>query len=277
MNACRSFENLPTSICKLRSLEHLKLCYCPKLKKFPEILEPMQHLKTLELAKTGISELPSSVKNLIGLQRLCMWECKNLMSLPNSISNLNELQKINLFSCQKLDHFPPLSTGLHSLTNLNLSHCNLLEIPDGIGYLSSLQKLYLNRNFIKRLPASIKQISKLIEFEICNCKELESLPELPLSLEYFDASGCKSLKIISNSTVLTQGWWDDYNVIQYREFSYYDCLKLDQNTCNNIVTEFQLRTLQTATKCASTQEELKVCVFIYTYNTFSGVVKSKLK
>ncbi|GMN64266.1 hypothetical protein TIFTF001_033330 [Ficus carica] len=78
---------------------------------------------------------------------------------------------------------------------------------------------------------------------------LKSLPELPLSLELLDASGCTSLGRIANSRdALLQGLRSGNHVITSTEFFYVDCLNLDQNMCNNIMSEFQLRTLDMSTK-----------------------------
>ena len=264
LRVCTRLSSLPPNIWKLKSLKHLELSSCWKLEILPEILEPMEHLEVLSLSRSGIRKLPSGIENLIGLQKLEMWKCSDLEILPPGISELSRLREINLSRCSKLERLPPLTASLRSLTDLNLSHCNLSEIPNGIGFLVSLEKLVLSRNAFERVPERIKQLCKLVVFEVCNCKNLKSLPELPLSLEFLDASGCMNLEIIYDSrAVLTQGWWDNYNSSKGMEFFfYYDCLKLDKNTCNSIVSEFQIRSLHTAIISASKQVELKVCFFL---------------
>lgn len=267
LNGCTRLESLPTSICRLRSLRYLILYDCSNLETFPNILEPMEHLQLLDLGKTGIRRLTSSVDNLIGLQWLNLEFCENFEFLSNNISNLNHLKEIFLYGCSKLKIFPSL-VGLHSMTTLDLGCCKISNIPNEIGSLSSLKSLILRENSFERIPSSIKNLYKLVDFEICYCKNLKSLPELPSSLLFLDASGCISLEMISNSrTVLIQEWWDEYRATEFKEFLYYDCINLDQNTRDNIVTEFQRRTLCAATLSMFNYGKLEVCL--------SFIVKTK--
>lgn len=49
LRECKRFVSLPTSICKLKSLEKFDLSGCCEFKHFPEILEPMGRLEFLSL------------------------------------------------------------------------------------------------------------------------------------------------------------------------------------------------------------------------------------
>lgn len=92
--------------------------------------------------------------------------CYKLGSLPDSLPNLKSLQFLNverLFSIADLDKLedlsisgrrglilPPLLSGLSSLTKLVLTCCDVIEIPQDIGCLSSLELLFLcGNNFSK--------------------------------------------------------------------------------------------------------------------------------
>lgn len=102
---------------------------------------------------------------------------------------------------------------------------------------------------IERIPLSIKNLSKLIRLSIRYCKRLESLPELPSCLEFLDAKWCILLETISSSRdALIQGLKSDNHVITYRRFSYFNCLRLNQNARKNIRSEFQLRVMDTGIK-----------------------------
>ncbi|KAL3730596.1 hypothetical protein ACJRO7_027596 [Eucalyptus globulus] len=56
------------------------------------------------------------------------------------------------------------------------------DIPDEIGYLSSLRVLDLCSTKICRVPRTIKMISCLLTLDLTRCDEITELPELPTSL-----------------------------------------------------------------------------------------------
>ncbi|PON55214.1 TIR-NBS-LRR-like protein, partial [Trema orientale] len=106
LSDCGNLESLPTSICKLKSLQSLFLSGCSKFENFPEILEPMERLVELELDRTAIKELHSSIENLVGLQSLHLEMCRNLESLPDTIHNISSLDYISLWRCTKFRSSP---------------------------------------------------------------------------------------------------------------------------------------------------------------------------
>ncbi|XP_024029284.1 disease resistance-like protein DSC1 [Morus notabilis] len=216
LSFCKRLVTLPTSICELKSLRELHLLACSELENFPEMLEPMGCLKTLDLSETRIMELPHSFDMLIGLHKLLLDGCGKLKFVPDTIIRMPSLKK------------------------LSLARCFLVEIPDWLGCLSSLEILDLRSNSIDKIPTSIKDLSRLIELQISDCKNLQLLPELPLSLGLLDASRCTSLKTVSHSkTAMVKCHWNDYQATHYKEFIFSDCLNLDQSALYNIVIDSQ--------------------------------------
>lgn len=65
------------------------------------------------------------------------------------------------------------------LRELNISFCCLSQIPDTIGCLRWLEGLNLGGNNFATLP-SLKELSSLVYLNLEHCKQLESLPELPV-------------------------------------------------------------------------------------------------
>ncbi|GMN71091.1 hypothetical protein TIFTF001_054037, partial [Ficus carica] len=263
LNNCGNLESLPSDIQKLKSLRRLNLHGCRSLVVVPEF---PQNLIELDLSTTSIEQVPS-IEHLFSLEKLSFSGCRRLKSLPIGMSQLKSLKRLDLGGCNQLEIFPATVEHLETLSLQEAmtqvvpssSVFNVAKIPDDICHLSSLETLRLDESNIEGIPVRIKNLSKLTELSISLCKRLKSLPELPLSLQLLDASECISLETISNSEdSLTQGLKSGNHVLTYRRFFYADCVKLDQNSRNSIVSEFQLRALDTGTKSLLPYNVLKI-------------------
>ncbi|KAL6316907.1 hypothetical protein AAG906_023562 [Vitis piasezkii] len=169
---CQMLKSLPSSTCDLKSLETFILSGCSKFKEFPENFGSLEMLKELYADEIAIGG--------------CKGPSSTLWLLPRRSSN--SIGSI----------LQPLS-GLRSLIRLNLSNCNLSDEPNlsSLGFLSSLEELYLGGNDFVTLPSTISQLSKLKLLGLENCKRLQVLPELPSSIYYICAENCTSLKDVS--------------------------------------------------------------------------------
>ncbi|XP_068320579.1 disease resistance protein Roq1-like [Pyrus communis] len=263
ISCCKDLKKLPSSRCKLKNLN---LHRCPKFENFPEILEPVEHLKSIVLIETAVTELPSSICNLKYLESLDLSFCsrfskfpeilkpmEQLVSLclvgtavemlPSSIGNLNRLQDLDLSWCEQLKDVPTSISSLTNLKRLKFEGCRRLEkLPSTLCF-CSLEELELSRSGILEIPASIKQASRLSMLDLGGCDQLQSIPELPVLCDVH-AQGCTSLKIVSSSrTALTQGW--DKPKYCCRIFT--NCPKLDNNSRSNIMDEAQIAIMRMAT------------------------------
>ncbi|XP_057421827.1 disease resistance protein RPV1-like [Lotus japonicus] len=176
LTCCESLETFPSSIFNLK-LTKLDLHGCTMLKTFPEILEPAESFAHINLTKTAIKELPSSLDNLIGLRTLRLNLCSDLESLPNSIANLSLLSELDCSGCGKLT-----------------------KIPNDIGCLSSLREWSLHDSGVVSLPESVAHLSSLKSLDLSDCKKLECIPKLPPYLKQLLAFDCPSIRrVMSNS------------------------------------------------------------------------------
>ncbi|KAM2623193.1 hypothetical protein TB2_027728 [Malus domestica] len=66
----------------------------------------MERLASLDLDRTSIRELPTSIERLQGLVSLNLKNCKSLFYLPDSICNLLSLEWLTLRGCSKLSKLP---------------------------------------------------------------------------------------------------------------------------------------------------------------------------
>ncbi|CAN6697449.1 unnamed protein product [Malus baccata var. baccata] len=113
----KDFKSLTSNICQLKSLNYLSLSGCTKFEVFPDILENMERLASLDLDRTSIRELPASIERLQGLVSLNLKKCKSLVYIPDSICNLLSLEWLNLHGCSELSKLPE---DLRYLKNLHI-------------------------------------------------------------------------------------------------------------------------------------------------------------
>ncbi|XP_043692122.1 disease resistance protein RUN1-like isoform X2 [Telopea speciosissima] len=191
---CRSLKNLPVTICNLTSLENLTLSGCSKLDKLPEELGNMGSLKELLADRTAIKQVPFSMGHCRDLKSLSLGWFKG--SPPKSwhsfFSSWGSPSKVP----DSFNILPASFSLLRSLKSLILKGCNLSEgaIPSDLGTMSSLEVLNLGYNNFCSLPANISCLSHLRSLQLRECRMLQSLPELPSSLEILYANGCTSLQ-----------------------------------------------------------------------------------
>ncbi|KAG5629021.1 hypothetical protein H5410_000738 [Solanum commersonii] len=193
------------------SLEYLYLHDCYSLDTFPEILGGMKLELEIKMERSGIRELPSSIQHLTHITKLNLKDMKKLVSLPSSICMLKSLVELDVSYCSKLESlpeeievgledgvffvFPRVNEGLRSLEDLDLGYCNLIDggLPEDIGSLSSLKKLYLIGNNFEYLPRSIAQLGALRHLYLSDCPNLKEFPQVNdglRSLEDLDISYC---------------------------------------------------------------------------------------
>ncbi|CAL9232839.1 unnamed protein product, partial [Arabidopsis halleri] len=149
LKGCSKLESIPSTV-DLESLEVLNLSGCSKLENFPEI---SPNVKELYMGGTMIQEVPSSIKNLVLLEKLDLENSRHLKNLPNSICKLKHLETLNLSGCTSLDRFPDLSRKMKCLRFLDLSRTAVRELPSSISYLTALEELrFVDCKNLVRLP-----------------------------------------------------------------------------------------------------------------------------
>lgn len=186
-------------------LHTLNLYGCSKLEKFPDILEKMKHIKELRLKWMAIKELPTSIENLVSVERLELQYCKNLARLPSSIYNLKKLEFLSLEGCSNFVMFrrnledstdPDGNVGFPNLSCLVLDDCNLSEVEflQSSSSFPKLESLFLSNNKFTHLPICIKKYNGLKRLHVARCKQLQEIPQLPSNMSILKANCCKSLQ-----------------------------------------------------------------------------------
>ncbi|KAG8646128.1 hypothetical protein MANES_10G128001v8 [Manihot esculenta] len=154
-----------------------------------------------------------------------------IKTLPSSINQLGRLEELRCGGCEGLT-LPPL-TGLSCVREIDLSDCGILEIPQSLWFLESLEELHLGGNNFETTPASIKHLIELKKLFLIGCKRLKCLPELPSCLEVLDASDCTSLESASTPFLFLEH--DDEKEEKHLEFR--NCINLDKNVHDKVMED----------------------------------------
>ncbi|MED6217017.1 hypothetical protein PIB30_013488 [Stylosanthes scabra] len=255
LSECRKLANLP-DLSNASRLKWVNLSGCEKLCHLhPSVLSSCT-LVTLILDRCKNLIQVKSEKRLESLKKISVNGCSSLKTLDlsktaietlhTSIGYLNNLRSLNLES-SRLEHLPNDLTGLKCLEYLNLS-CNglldcskLFELPDNISALSELHELRLDGSSIIVLPASIKNLQKLETLSLENCNQLRSLPELPPSIKELYANNCSSLVSVSNLKNLATKMIGKGKYISFK-----DSFKLDNYSLYSIMESLCLTMMSAA-------------------------------
>lgn len=125
----------------------------------PESIGQLNHLDSLKIVRTELTELPEALGLLSQLRSLGLAR-NQIESLPESIGQLSELQVLDL-STNRIADLPESVGLLTQLRTLNLSHNRLTKLPESFGRLGRLKVLNLSDNALTELPDSLQNMKSL--------------------------------------------------------------------------------------------------------------------
>lgn len=155
------------------------------------------NLTILRLSRTTIQAVPPAICFLPDLVHLDLHGCKKLQSFPTSFCKLKHLLSMDLSECLNLEEFPEILEPMKCLAYLELSGSAIKKLPVSIDNLIGLRALRLNYcKDIESLPSSLCNLSCLDTLLIETCSKLETLPPCPLGLQILSVRNCEGLKLI---------------------------------------------------------------------------------
>jgi leucine-rich repeat protein SHOC2 len=133
-------------------------------------------LKWLNIS-SHMTQLPESMRHLVGLTILQLPNCQNLLFIPEFLINMTMLMHLDFYNCSSLTSLPTTIGDLKHLTELLLQRCrNLKELPQTIGNISSLSILDLSYcKSIESLPTTLGDLKHLIELTFRGCENVGEL------------------------------------------------------------------------------------------------------
>ncbi|KAF3970514.1 hypothetical protein CMV_005817 [Castanea mollissima] len=205
---CRELQTLPSCIV-MKSLKYLNLFSCRRFKRFPHIPQEMENLKFLRLGLTAIRELPPSIGNLTGLERLEIGSNFYSCHLPSSIYKLQQLRTLLLLGNVK---FPKdLGIGRQAAACNSYGGFSKYCFLKKLNFLKKLtscfthsKKCLLSRSEDLNFQESVIRFNRLNWLLIGDFKFLKKIPKLPKSIRQVDAINCISLKSESLRKLILQ-------------------------------------------------------------------------
>lgn len=153
-------QGIPSEIGQCHNLMWLSL-NSNKLESIPSSIGRLTKLTRLSLHINALKCLPDEISHCLHLEALSL-HSNRLECLPDSLSNLKECERLSLYHNPTLGCIPNGVCCMVGLKELWLYNCGIHEVPCHIEFVN-LQKLWLDRNPIKRLPESMKKLTMLQE------------------------------------------------------------------------------------------------------------------
>ncbi|KAG8479658.1 hypothetical protein CXB51_029402 [Gossypium anomalum] len=250
LSGCSRVENLPENLQQVEFLEELDLSGTA-ITKPPSFIFQLKNLKILSyngckgpssklrlnwasllkvIQKERTNSMPRMLpllSSLSSLRELKLRDC-NLCEgdIPNDISGLSSLEFLDL-SGNNFINIPASLTGLSKLDSLKLSNCNMCTLGEAdihsyISGLSSLRYLFVQGNNFITISLALTQLSRLKLLALSNCMTLNSLPELPTSIEDVWLDDCSSLEVVASPSKVC-------NLVDSAAIKAFNCFKLADN------------------------------------------------
>jgi len=107
----------------------------------PDLFKQLTCIRSLNLSRSSIKEIPNEVGKLIHLRHLNLTDCKKLKSLPETMCDLCNLQSLDVTLCRSLNELPRAIGKLIKLRHLRIDDSGVAFIPKGIERITCLRTL----------------------------------------------------------------------------------------------------------------------------------------
>ncbi|KAI9078924.1 hypothetical protein K1719_039073 [Acacia pycnantha] len=204
--------------CRLRTFLEIK----KKSERNPADLFVFKRLRSLDLSRYGMRDLPESIGKLRHLRYLDLHLCTQLTCLPKSMSDLVNLQTLILDECHYLEFSVDMITKLINLRRLDIRNCKAFKdgMPIGLGRMTALQRL---SDFIVGNDDKERKKAKLNELKDLNLRGRLSIQELGLVRDVEEESKDVNLRTKKNLISLSLDWG------KYSKMKNSDALQLLEN------------------------------------------------
>ncbi|KAM0004704.1 putative leucine-rich repeat domain superfamily [Helianthus debilis subsp. tardiflorus] len=191
--------------CRIHGFQHLRTIDLGRcvIEEVPEALGQLECLEELYLNCTNVKHLPDTICMLKHLKKLFLISCLYLEKLPDDVGQLESLEEIYLLRCYDIRDILNNICTLKHLRKLVLEGCGSIEeLPEAVGQLECLEELHLSYADVKHLPGNICMLKHLKKLVLRLCVLLEKLPDDVGQLESLEVLAllrCYSIRDIPSS------------------------------------------------------------------------------
>ncbi|KAL3027278.1 hypothetical protein AAZX31_03G042800 [Glycine max] len=222
----------------LVNLKEVRLYRCQFMEELPDFTKAT-NLEVLNLSHCGLSSVHSSIFSLKKLEKLEIAYCFNLTRLTSDHIHLSSLRYLNLELCHGLKE--PSVTS-ENMIELNMrGSFGLKALPSSFGRQSKLEILVIYFSTIQSLPSSIKDCTRLRCLDLRHCDFLQTIPELPPSLETLLANECRYLRTVLFPSTAVEQLKENRKKIEF-----WNCLCLDKHSLTAIELNVQINVMKFA-------------------------------
>ncbi|KAK6156199.1 hypothetical protein DH2020_010447 [Rehmannia glutinosa] len=176
-----NIKSLPKSICKLLNLQTLNLINCENFQDLPRNFGDLVSMRTLYLTCQEMSLRKKSPQSFTSLQFLLLYNC-DFIQLPSELQHFASIRVLRIYDCPRLASLPNGIKYLSKLEKLWIWNCEELDLSEGDGLqgLTGLQSLLLmGLPKLIDLPVGLKEnVVKTLKFlRVANCANFSAFPD----------------------------------------------------------------------------------------------------
>uniref|UniRef100_A0A0E0BL22 Uncharacterized protein n=1 Tax=Oryza glumipatula TaxID=40148 RepID=A0A0E0BL22_9ORYZ len=211
-------------ICKMFMLKYLSVRNTKVSKLAPQIKE-LRILRTLDISRTNISEIPSEVCDLNYLEMLDLRGTR-IRHLPEKVKQLTSLKRLDI-SHTKISDLPSGVCRLPNLQTLDLRGTLICQLPDQFVQIKWLRHLivgsagagsgmiYSDQTVLTKIPETIHQLRylktlatiDLSEFSVKSVESLGDLEQLEVLTITWSFHQCSDKDYQQALRSSIEGWW----------------------------------------------------------------------
>jgi len=150
---------LTNNLAGFKKLRHLKITNAAKLEDLPLKLGGLAELESLEIDRSGVTDIPFSILECKRLRKIRITSSR-LTYVNGFLGQLALLTEAD-FSHNHIDEVEGEFMDSIRLRSLDLSHNRLAEVPDNLHALNRLESLNLRQNPLIKIPAGIIYMNAL--------------------------------------------------------------------------------------------------------------------
>ncbi|XP_057458185.1 disease resistance protein Roq1-like isoform X2 [Lotus japonicus] len=214
-------EILWDGVQNLVNLKQVKLRCCVFLKELPDFSKATNLEVLIASFCYDLTCVHPFIFSLGKLEKLDLSHCSSLTSLTSN-AQPSCLSYLNLEGCKDLTEF---SVTSENMIELNLSDTGIKALPSSFGSQRKLEILDLEQGRIESLPSCIVNLTRLRYLNLSDCEKLQTLPELPPSVETLLTRGCSSLKTVLFPSTATEQSQENKKRVEF-----FQCESLDERS-----------------------------------------------